>query len=156
MGLNVVTPSYDCKNHGLVFEVGEHRKIGRRTFPYCRICSRERSSAYYHKNLEKCREKNRKYVINNEQRLKEWRRKYYQKHREERIEYVNKWQAENRGKKLANKKRVYQKAKNTISDGFVKKRLTNRNGLSSRDLPADLIKSYRYLYQIKKLLRSNA
>ncbi len=142
-----------CLNHGELPE--KEIYINKKGWKFCRICAREQAKIHRLKNKEKVaalnknwREKNPCYVKNRspeqKKKINEKQKQYYHKNKERYSELRGK----NINRKISSKNAILQ-----LKDSYVKRLITQRSLLSSKDVTPEWVELKRTTVMIKRKLR---
>lgn len=143
----------NCLKHG---ELPENEiYVNKKGWKFCRICARDRSKLNRIENKEKVaalnkkwREKNIGYRKNRSQpekeRINKIQNQYYHQHKERYSELRKK----NINRKIADKNVVLQ-----LKDSYVKKLITQRSLMNSKDVTPEWVELKRTVIKIKRKLK---
>jgi hypothetical protein len=143
-----------CIKHGELDEKDIH--VNKKGWKKCRICARESSTIHRKENKGKVaelnknwREKNPEYRKNRSQdeknRVNKLQKQYYHNHKDRYCELR---------KKNVNRKIAHKIASIELKDSYVKRLITQRSLLNSKDVTPEWIELKRTIVKIKRKLRN--
>jgi len=119
----------------------------------CKDCNLIYFKEYYLKNKEYFNKRSREYYLKNKENLRKKSREYNSKNKEK----INKYFKEYRSKNKENCKKIVKKYKKKqreqLEDGYIVQLITQNTGLTTADIPSELIEAKRLEIKIKRIIK---